>query len=65
MKMNGEGILKIMIGLISDCPTIKMYSGERFKALNDSGAALSLACNSIYNMIEDHYKPKYYLQQYS
>ena len=29
-----------------------------FKALVDSGAALSLASTSVYNMIEDHYKAK-------
>ena len=30
----------------------------RFKALIDSGAALSLAHVSVYNMIKDHYKTK-------
>ena len=32
--------------------------GKRFKALTDSGAALSLVHTSIYSMIEDHYKTK-------
>ena len=35
-----------------------MHAGKRFKALNDSNAALTLANTSIYNMIEDHYKTK-------
>ena len=35
-----------------------MHVGKRFKALIDSGAALSLPCTSIYSMTEDHYKTK-------
>ena len=35
-----------------------MHAGERFKALIDSGAALSLAHPSIYNKIEDCYITK-------
>ena len=31
---------------------------ERFKALTNSGAAISLVLTSIYNMIEDHYTTK-------
>ena len=45
-------------GLVSDCPTVTVHAGKRFKDLTDSGAALSLAHASIYNMIEDHYKTK-------
>ena len=33
-------------------------AGKSFKALIDSGAALSLACTSVYNMTEDCYKTK-------
>ena len=44
------------IGLVSDCPTATVYAGKRFRALTDSGAAISLMCMSVYNMIEDHYK---------
>ena len=39
-------------------PTETVHIGKRFKALIDSGAALSLAHTSAYNMIEDHYKTK-------
>ena len=35
-----------------------MHAGKRFKALIDSGAALSLAHTSIYNIIENCYKAK-------
>ena len=35
-----------------------MPAGKGFKALIDSGAAVSLALTRIYNMIEDHYKTK-------
>ena len=45
-------------GLVSDCPTVTVPAGKRFKALIDSGAALSLAHTSVYNMIEDYYKTK-------
>ena len=41
-----------------DCPMVTMHAGKRFKALIDTGAALSLVCTSIYNMIEVHYKTK-------
>ena len=35
-----------------------MHAGKRFKALIDSGAALSLAHTSIYNIIKDCFKTK-------
>ena len=44
------------MGLVSDCPTVTVHTAKKFKALIDSGAALSLACTSMYNMIEDLYK---------
>ena len=46
------------IGLVSDCPTVMVHAGKRFKALIDSGAALSLAHTCVYNMIEECYKTK-------
>ena len=58
MNMGGHSSNQYTIGLVSDCPTVTVHAGKRFKALIDSGAALSLACTSIYNMIEDHYKTK-------
>ena len=44
------------IGLLSDCLTVTVQGGKRFKALINSGAALSLVHTSIYTMIGDHYK---------
>ena len=46
------------MGLVSDCSTVMVHTGKRFKALTDSGAALSLACTRVYNIIEDYYKTK-------
>ena len=37
---------------------VTMHAGKRFIVLIDSGAALSLVCTSIYNMIEDCYNGK-------
>ena len=42
----------------SDCPTVTVHVGKRFKALNDSGAAISLAYTSVYSITEDCYKAK-------
>ena len=44
--------------LVSDCPTVTVNAGKRFKALIDSGSALSLAHSGVYNMIDDWYKTK-------
>ena len=41
---------------ITDCPTITVYAGKRYKALIDSGAAISLLRYSIYKKIKDCYK---------
>ena len=46
------------IGLVSDCPTVTVHAGKRFKDLINSGAAISLAHTSVYNMIKDCYKTK-------
>ena len=43
---------------MSDCPTVTVHAEKRFKALISSGAALSQAHTSVYNMIEDCYKTK-------
>ena len=40
-----------MIGLLSDLHPVTVHAGKRFKALIDSGAGVSLACTSVYNMI--------------
>ena len=41
---------------ITDCPTIMVYTGKCYKALIDSGAAISLLRYSTYKKIEDCYK---------
>ena len=39
-----------------DCCTITVHAGNQYRALIDSGAAISLLRYSAYNNIEDHYK---------
>ena len=39
-----------------DCPTITAHAGKQYKALIDSGAAISLLRYSAYKNIEDCYK---------
>ena len=39
-----------------DCPTITVHAGKCYKALIDSGAAISLLCYSTYQHIEDSFK---------
>ena len=41
---------------ITDCPTVTVHTGKCYKALIDSGAAISLLRYSIYKKIEDCYK---------
>ena len=41
---------------ITDCPTITVHTGKHYKALIDSGAAISLLRYSTYKNIEDCYK---------
>ena len=41
---------------ITDCPTITVHVGKCYKALIDSGAAISLLRYSSYKNIEDCYK---------
>ena len=46
----------IIIAHITDCPTITVHAGKCYKALTDSGAAISLLRYSTYKRIEDCYK---------
>ena len=39
-----------------DCPTITVHVGKCYKALIDSGAAISLLRYSMYQNIDDHLK---------
>ena len=41
---------------IMDCPTITVHAGKCYKALMDSGAAISLLQHSTYQNIEDSFK---------
>ena len=44
------------VALIMDCPTISIYAGKCYKALIDSGAAISLVRYSTYQLIDDSFK---------
>ena len=46
----------ITIAHITDCPTITVHTGKCYKALIDSGAAISLLRYSTHKKIEDCYK---------
>ena len=46
----------ITVAHITDCPTITVHAGKCYKALTDSGAAISLLWYSTYKKIEDCYK---------
>ena len=41
---------------ITDCPTITLHAGKRYKALIDSGAAISLLRYSTYQNVDDRLK---------
>ena len=43
-----------------DCPTITVHTGKDYKALIDSGAAISLLCFSTYQSIGDSLKTPLY-----
>ena len=47
-----------IIGLVSECPTVTVHAGKRFKAIIDSEAALSQVHTSVYSIIEFCYKTK-------
>ena len=46
----------ITVACIMDCPTITVHAGKSYKALMDSGAAISLLRYSAYKNIGDSYK---------
>ena len=46
----------VTVAHITDCPTIGVHTGKCYKALIDSGAAISLLRYSTYKKIEDCYK---------
>ena len=46
----------ITVAHIADCPTIMVHAGKCYKALLDSGAAISLLRHSTYKKIEDCYR---------
>ena len=46
----------VTVAHITDCPTITVHAGKCYKALIDSGAAISLLRYSTYKKIEDCYK---------
>ena len=46
----------ITVAYIMDCPMITVHAGKCYKALIDSGAAISLLQYSTYKNIEDSYK---------
>ena len=46
----------ITVAHIMDCPTITVHAGKQYKALIDSGAAISLLRYSTYQNIDDSFK---------
>ena len=46
----------VTIALITDCPTITVHEGKCYKALIDSGAAISLVRYSMYQNIDINLK---------
>ena len=46
----------VTIALIMDCPTITVHAGKCYKALIDSGAAISLVRYSMYQNIDNSLK---------
>ena len=49
----------ITVACIMDCPTLTVHAGKCYKALIDSGAAISLLRYSAYKNIKDSYKTPY------
>ena len=47
---------KVTIALIMDCPTITVHAGKHYKALIDSGAAISLVRYSVCENTDHHLK---------
>ena len=46
----------ITVACIMDCPIITVHAGKHYKALIDSGAAISLLRYSTYQHIDDSFK---------
>ena len=46
----------ITVACIMDCPTITVHAGKQYKALIDSGTAISLLRYSMYQHIDDCFK---------
>ena len=46
----------ITIAHITDCSTVTIHAGKCYRALIDSGAAISLIRHSTYKQIDDHYR---------
>ena len=46
----------VTLALIIDCPTIRVHTRKCYKALIDSGAAISLIRYSTYQLIDDSFK---------
>ena len=46
----------VMVTCIMDCPTITLHTGNCYKALIDSGAAISLIRYSMYQLIDNSFK---------
>ena len=44
------------MALITDCPTITVHARKHYKALVDSGAAISLIRYLTYQLIDDSFK---------
>ena len=57
--MNGKPKTQeaITVACIVDCPTITVHTGKCYKALIDSGAAISLIRYSTYQHIDNSFKP--------
>ena len=47
----------ITVACIMDCHTMTVHAGKCYKALIDSGSAISLLRYSAYKNIRDSYKP--------
>ena len=46
----------VSVALIMDCPTITVHAGKCYKALINSGVAISLIRYSTYKLIDDSFK---------
>ena len=46
----------VTVALIMDCPTITVHAGKCYRALIDSGEAISLLRYSTYQFIDDSFK---------